>query len=119
MKPMLTELEWKCLWSIADDYEEVPQVKLMLKNQAATDISARDISICLQKLVSCGLAVAYEFDESKWEYARVDFHGAKALLPSAPLTWRPGESSNSRLWFCITKAGKDLLKDRRAPWLEN
>jgi hypothetical protein len=62
---MLTELEWKCLWSIADDYEEVPQIKLCLKTNAGTEVSAQDISISLKNLVNSGLAMAYEFDEVK------------------------------------------------------
>jgi len=106
---MLTELDIKCLSSIADDYEEVPQIKKELKIIDAIDVSADDISISLHKLVSSKLAQAYEFDVSKNDFVEIDFTYEKALLPSAEHTWRPGEGTASRMWFYITRAGQDFL----------
>jgi hypothetical protein len=115
---MLTELELKCLWAIADDYEEIPQIRLDLKNHARTDASPSDISISLHKLTISKLAQAYEYDESKGDYVEIEFPYEKTLLPSAAHTWRPGENTTTRLWFYITQAGKDYLKGQSSPCSE-
>ncbi len=115
---MMPGLEWKCLWAIADDYEEVPQIKLNLKNNAALEVPVEDVSAALLILVDAGLARPYRYDRSKQNYAPIDFDEEKARLPTAPLTWLPGQESDSRFWFYITKAGLDALKYHPAPWVE-
>ena len=115
---MLNDLDLKCLWSIADDYEEVPQIKLGLKSNADTIISNRDVSISLSRLVNLNLAQAYMFDSTTQEFVVVDYNLDKALLPSAGATWLPGEDSSTRLWFYITDAGKKILEGKVPDHLE-
>jgi len=115
---MMPGLEWKCLWAIADDYEEVPQIKLVLKNIAGLEVPAEDVSAALRILVGTGLARAYSYDSSKQNYVPIPFTEAKACLPTAPMTWLPGQETGSRLWFYITETGLEALKNHHAPWIE-
>ena len=65
---MTPGLEWKCLWAIADDYEEVPEIKLDLKKNESTDVTAEDVSAALMILVNAELARAYRFHRPTQEY---------------------------------------------------
>jgi hypothetical protein len=112
---MLTELDLKCLWAIADDYEEIPMIKEMLKQMMETHESAHDIARSLHNLITSKFAQAYEYDESKADFAKVEFPYEKALLPSAEDTWQPGMKTDGRVYFYITQTGKDFLKGKTSP----
>jgi hypothetical protein len=110
---MLTKLDLECLGSIADDYEEIPQIKVSLKVIDKIEASESEISVSLSKLIASKLALAYEYDESKSDYTEVQFFPDKVQVSTN--TWRPGESTSSRMWFYITSAGLDYLRQNEPP----
>ena len=112
---MLTDLEWKCLRAIADDFEELPQIKLYLRNHADKEISDEVIATSLERLVGLKLAKAYVYDEPKQDFVPLEIGSGGKVFPRHAMTWRPGESTSSRLWFYITKVGKESLQGRTAP----
>jgi len=115
---MPTELELKCLWAIADDYEEIPMIVQMLKSMMETDATGRDTSMSLHNLVISKLAQAYEYNELKSDFAEVKFTYEKALSPCAVDTWRPGVNTEGRTYFYITPLGKEFLKGKSSPCSE-
>jgi hypothetical protein len=105
---MLTEFDSKCLRAISDGYIEIAGIQEMLK-ASGIETSAREISLCLHTLIRLKLAQAYECDDSTYTYTVLEFTIERAQLPNALHTWRPGETTTSRLWFYVTRSGKDLV----------
>ena len=111
---MFSELDIKCLWAIADDYEEIPQIQDMIRQGFGQQTSVSNITASLLELISKRLATAFEFNEIGQRYDEVSC--SSDLIHASPAdTYRPGESTAGRLWFYITSEGLEYLKTQ--PWV--
>jgi len=93
----LSKLDFYCLSWISDDYENIQHIKDVLERHDSINALEEDLLASLGKLVGEKLAQAYEYDQAKQEYIKVE----------------PSRDKSSVQWFYITKAGADCLYENR------
>ncbi|MCE0484420.1 MAG: hypothetical protein LV479_09305 [Methylacidiphilales bacterium] len=89
----LSHLDFRCLISVADDYESVTEIKRMLKNRDGLNVMDEEIVTSLSRLVKASLVTAYVYDPAQQQYI---------LAPN-------DQHERAKKWFWITSAGLEYL----------
>ncbi len=91
------QIDYYCLKWVADDYEEVSEIKKCLARNDNVHLSSEEIAHSLFNLVERKLVQAYRYEITKQQYVETTF----------------SEGEVAGLWFYITKDGVNFFIQNR------